>query len=216
MWWQLIILPQRGGVGWQRLSAGGMNIATGPRWNKDRWVRTSNGPGCTSPFLLLSRQASAQKQEISPVNWMHSNNYCPVKKRQRRQRLWRTFRMCEETRLDSGACQSVCSGISWWWRSMLREEIPSLFFFLKKKEENLSSKHRTCRMLADVSSLWVIFPSRWQRLRELEKSVQRSHRKDGVDSKWGENSIYATFQRFYPLGNWTHLKKKPGGGGILK
>lgn len=57
MWWQLIILPQRGGLGWQRLSAGGMNIATGPRWNKDRWVRTSNGPGCTPPppfFLLQS------------------------------------------------------------------------------------------------------------------------------------------------------------------
>lgn len=33
---------------------GGMNIATGPRWNKDRWVRTSNGPGCASPFYFTA------------------------------------------------------------------------------------------------------------------------------------------------------------------
>lgn len=171
MWWQLIILPQRGGVGWQRLSAGGMNIATGPRWNKDRWVRTSNGPGCTSPFLLLSRQASAQKQEISPVNWMHSNNYCPVKKRQRRQRLWRTFRMCEETRLDSGACQSVCSGISWWWRSMLREEIPSLLFFFEKKKKKIFQVNTVrvgCwRMCHHFESFFLPGDKGWESLRKV-------------------------------------------------
>lgn len=64
MWWQLIILLRRGGEGraWQRLSAGGMNIATGPSWNKGRWARTSNVRAVLLSFTAQSPGVGTEKR----------------------------------------------------------------------------------------------------------------------------------------------------------
>lgn len=85
MWWQLIILPQRGGVGWQRLSAEGMNIATGPSWNKDyqmsrlyfclslSFFLTAQSPGIGTKARDLTCELNAFKQllpcqkEVAPA-----------------------------------------------------------------------------------------------------------------------------------------------------
>lgn len=65
MWWQLIILLGWGGAGWQRLSAGGMNIATGPELEQRASGEDIKCRGCTSLLLLHIRQAPAQKAKRS-------------------------------------------------------------------------------------------------------------------------------------------------------
>lgn len=78
---------------------------------------------------------------------------------------------------------------------MLREEIP--YFFCLKKEKEGKKVNLVCVGCWQVCHRFEsFFPSRLERLRELEKIVQCSYCKDVAHYKWGGKLVHVMFECF--------------------
>lgn len=73
----------------------------------------------------------------------------------------------------------------------------TLFFFLKKEKKEEKKVNLVCVGCWQVCHrLESLFPSRLERLRELEKIVQCSQCKDVAHYKWGGGLVHVMFECF--------------------